>query len=248
MTDTITVSPLHRADGSASYSCNGYSVIAAVNGPVEVQRKDEIPEEATIDVVLRPAVGVGAVRERHLESIVEKALRQVIIVSAHPRTLIQITLQIVATPAENSGSGALHQSHPNLSLLPALLQSSMLALLVASIPLAMVLTSTLIAVSARGELLRDPQPHAIKEATSMHLFGFSSLGDLAVAESEGTFSIDTWEQASNYAEQLCRGSASTDIDQTGDVNMASSHHDSLENAIKSVMEQKNAKKDRWKEV
>lgn len=59
MTDIIAISPLHRADGSASYSCNGYSVIAAINGPVEVQRKDEIPEEAAIDVVLRPAVGVG---------------------------------------------------------------------------------------------------------------------------------------------------------------------------------------------
>lgn len=59
MTEIITISPLHRSDGSASYSCNGYSAIAAINGPIEVQRKDEIPEEATIDVVLRPAVGVG---------------------------------------------------------------------------------------------------------------------------------------------------------------------------------------------
>lgn len=59
MTHTSKISPLHRADGSASYSCNGCSVIAAINGPLEVQRKDEIPEEAAIDVVLRPAIGVG---------------------------------------------------------------------------------------------------------------------------------------------------------------------------------------------
>lgn len=55
----VKFSPLHRADGSASYSKNGYSVVAAINGPVEVQRKDEIPEEAAIDVVVRPANGVG---------------------------------------------------------------------------------------------------------------------------------------------------------------------------------------------
>ncbi len=55
----VTLSPLHRADGSATYTKNGYSVIAAINGPVEVQRKDEIPEEAAIDVVLRPANGIG---------------------------------------------------------------------------------------------------------------------------------------------------------------------------------------------
>lgn len=55
----VTLSPLHRADGSATYTKNGYSVIAAINGPVEVQRKDEIPEEAAVDVVLRPANGIG---------------------------------------------------------------------------------------------------------------------------------------------------------------------------------------------
>lgn len=50
---------LHRADGSATYSQNGYTIIGAVNGPVEVQRRDELPEEAAIEVNVRPAVGVG---------------------------------------------------------------------------------------------------------------------------------------------------------------------------------------------
>lgn len=59
MTNEVELSPLFRADGSASHTSNGYSIIAAVNGPVEVQRKDEIPEEAAIDVVIRPAAGVG---------------------------------------------------------------------------------------------------------------------------------------------------------------------------------------------
>lgn len=54
-----TLSTLHRADGSAAYANSGYSVIAAVNGPIEVQRRDELPEEAAVDVVVRPAAGVG---------------------------------------------------------------------------------------------------------------------------------------------------------------------------------------------
>ncbi len=54
-----TLSPLHRADGSAEWSKAGYSVIAAVNGPIEVQRRDELPEEAAVDVAVRPAAGVG---------------------------------------------------------------------------------------------------------------------------------------------------------------------------------------------
>lgn len=57
---TATLSHLHRADGSATYSQGGYTVVAGVNGPVEVQRRDELPEEAAIEVNVRPAVGVGS--------------------------------------------------------------------------------------------------------------------------------------------------------------------------------------------
>lgn len=58
---SAALSTLQRADGSASYSWNGYSVIGAVNGPIEVQRRDELPEEAAIEVVVRPAAGVGGI-------------------------------------------------------------------------------------------------------------------------------------------------------------------------------------------
>lgn len=56
---TATLSHLYRADGSATFSQNGYTVIGAVNGPIEVQRRDELPEEAAVDVIVRPAAGVG---------------------------------------------------------------------------------------------------------------------------------------------------------------------------------------------
>lgn len=53
------LSSLYRADGSATYSQNGYTVIGGVNGPIEVQRRDELPEAAALDVIVRPAAGVG---------------------------------------------------------------------------------------------------------------------------------------------------------------------------------------------
>jgi exosome complex component RRP46 len=56
---TAILSHLHRADGSATFSQSGYTVIGAVNGPIEVQRRDELPEEAAVDVIVRPATGVG---------------------------------------------------------------------------------------------------------------------------------------------------------------------------------------------
>ena len=54
------LSLISRADGSATYSHNGYTITAAINGPLEASRRDELSSEAAIDVTLRPAVGVGS--------------------------------------------------------------------------------------------------------------------------------------------------------------------------------------------
>lgn len=53
------MSPLPKADGSATYSYAGYTITASANGPVEAQKRDEHPYEALVDVVVRPASGVG---------------------------------------------------------------------------------------------------------------------------------------------------------------------------------------------
>jgi hypothetical protein len=60
MAPKAQISHLHRADGSATYSYKAYSIIGSVNGPIEVQRRDEMPEEATVEVNIRPAFGVGS--------------------------------------------------------------------------------------------------------------------------------------------------------------------------------------------
>ena len=53
---------------------------------------------------------IQGVRERHLESIIHKTLRRIVLVSAHPRTLIQVVLQVTATPESDSASGRLPQA------------------------------------------------------------------------------------------------------------------------------------------
>ena len=62
-----SLSTLERVDGSATYSHNGYTIVAAVNGPIEVQRRDELPEEAVVDVVVRPAAGVRGIYVSRLQ-------------------------------------------------------------------------------------------------------------------------------------------------------------------------------------
>jgi exosome complex component RRP46 len=53
---------LPRADGSATYKYAGYTITASVNGPIEAARRDEHPYKANVDVVVRPAAGVGGKR------------------------------------------------------------------------------------------------------------------------------------------------------------------------------------------
>jgi exosome complex component RRP46 len=120
---TVTLTHLNRADGSATYTHNGYFIIGAVNGPIEVQRRDELPEEAAIEVNVRPAMGVGsayspltifqhqdankhqAPRERHLETLVHSTLRSIILTRQIPRTLVQVTLQVRSLPEEDGTTG-----------------------------------------------------------------------------------------------------------------------------------------------
>lgn len=51
---------LPHADGSVNYSWQSFELVGTVNGPIEVQRRDELPEEAFIEVNIRPANGTGA--------------------------------------------------------------------------------------------------------------------------------------------------------------------------------------------
>jgi exosome complex component RRP46 len=57
------LSHLSRADGSATFSHGGYTVVGSANGPMEVNRRDEDPFAAVIDVIVRPAAGVGGLLE-----------------------------------------------------------------------------------------------------------------------------------------------------------------------------------------
>jgi exosome complex component RRP46 len=280
---TAILSHLHRADGSATFSQNGYTVIGAVNGPIEVQRRDELPEEAAVDVILRPAAGVGGsypnpqvlvlvlthlvlgTRERHLELILQSTLRQIILIHNFPRTLIQITLQITSTPENDIACSKLvHASSvgnpqfggnkltdlQNLPILPALLQTAVLTLLSASMPLAMTLASVLLAISSDGssrKIIRNPTIQEFQAASSVHVVAFTSHGQLLVAESEGSFTLEDWDEVYEVAKGLC-----CDDIETSDENIMQG--DGLEGNsgdmmmfVKSALEEKVSADLHWKD-
>ncbi|RYP70307.1 hypothetical protein DL769_005013 [Monosporascus sp. CRB-8-3] len=207
------LSHLPKADGSATFSYAGYTIIGAVNGPIEVQRRDELPEEAAVDVIIRPAAGVGGTRERHLESLMQSTLRQIILVENFPRTLIQIILQVAVAPENEYVNAKVAQAGSNLPILPALIQTAVFSLLSATLPLAATITSTCLAITTEDgaqRIIVEPSAREIEKSQSFHVFAFTSHNELILAESEGNFSMEEWEGLYNTAHRQCCPPDTTD--------------------------------------
>ncbi|EFQ29228.1 exosome complex subunit Rrp46 [Colletotrichum graminicola] len=198
------ISHLPRADGSATFSRGGYCVVSSVNGPMEVQRRDENPFESVVDVVVRPAAGVGGTGERQLENILQSALRQLIPVKNFPRCLIQITLQVTETPQNDYANSKVVQAQSSLTLLPALFHSAVLSLLSAAVPLKAIATCTTLAILEDGsKIIADPSPLEADHAKSLHVLSFTSQDDLLLAESEGAFTIAEWDKVVSTGQKVC---------------------------------------------
>jgi exosome complex component RRP46 len=93
-----------------------------------------------------------------------------------------------------------------LPILPALLQTAILALLSASIPLSETIASVLLALASDKNaqyVLRNPSLAELQSAESVHVLGFTSTGELLVAESEGSFTIDDWDKVYGAGKRLC---------------------------------------------
>lgn len=120
-----------------------------------------------------------------------------------------------------------------------------------SIPLSMTLTSILLATKDDGEILLDPPAAALEDAASIHVFAFSSLGDLLVVESKGEFSIEDFEKILALARQKCcnqrRNLPEDDEDDEDDLDMESSEPSSKEAMLRDTLGDKIARDQRWKQ-
>lgn len=54
---------LEQVDGSAVWTQNITKVICSVSGPMEVKPRDEIPDKATLELVVRPVSGLSSMSE-----------------------------------------------------------------------------------------------------------------------------------------------------------------------------------------
>lgn len=240
------LSHLSKADGSATFSYRGFTVTAAVNGPIEAPRRDENAFEALVDVNVRPASGVGGTAERQLESILQPTLRQLIPLRNFPRCMIQITLQVVEMPVNAYANTKLLQAQLNLAIIPALLHAAILGLLAAAVPLKSIVTATALAIGPEGgkdDVVVDPGMAEAAKAESIHVLGFTSDDELLLAESAGSFTVADWDRILETGQSICC--------QARDVGLDTAISDGLESPniksfTRSVMESKTATDLYWK--
>lgn len=104
-----SLTPLTRADGSASYKCpsTGSNILGSVNAPIELPgRRDALkPEEATVEVFVKPGTAPGSVGERYAEGIIKTMLGRLILgrEKGYARRGVVVTLAIVG--GESAGRG-----------------------------------------------------------------------------------------------------------------------------------------------
>ncbi|KAI8376467.1 ribosomal protein S5 domain 2-type protein [Radiomyces spectabilis] len=167
---------LNRADGSAKFELGETSVMVSVVGPVDVQIRDEKMDEATVELVVRPAVGYPATKEKLMESTLRTAFEPVILGGMMPRTLVQIVVQII----KDDGS-----------VMAAAINAITLALLDAGIPMKhMAAAVTCIIDASSKEIILDPTVEEIQNAASTHTFAFDNLHKtphVLLSDSEGHF-------------------------------------------------------------
>src|SRR5689334_692325 len=111
---------LTRSDGSCRHTQGKTALTVAVYGPTEVRYRDEKLDKATIEVIFKPATGVPGPIEKEYELLIRSALESTIIATLHPRTLIQIIVQVM---------------NDDGSLLSASINAACMALMDAGIPL-----------------------------------------------------------------------------------------------------------------
>ncbi|KAF3940585.1 hypothetical protein ABW19_dt0208995 [Dactylella cylindrospora] len=226
----IELCPLPQADGSCQYTCptSHTSVLTAVNGPIEVRAKDELPNHATIEVIVKPGIGVGGVRETRISTLLQTTLKSLILTTHHPRSLIQITAQILQ--CEDNTSIPL--------LLTPLLNCTILSLLVAGVPMKTTAWSVHLAIlplarqpdsdddamldegdsswSGDSEMVKNPGRKLLSRAKSSHTISYSKEGEMMLVESmdcsagsggesadKQGWRLDEWFEIMEEAKRIC---------------------------------------------
>ncbi|XP_038642152.1 exosome complex component RRP46 [Scyliorhinus canicula] len=171
---------LSRPDGSACFMQGDTTILAAVYGPAEVKVSKEIFDKATLDVLLKPKVGLPGVAEKSKEQMIRNTCEATILTALHPRSSITIVLQVI---------------HDSGSLLSCCLNAACMALMDAGLPMRSVFCGITCVIDSNREILLDPTTKMEKEAAAVLTFSIDSVEkQLLMSSTKGTYSVEELQQ------------------------------------------------------
>ncbi|KAI5969430.1 RRP46 [Candida margitis] len=181
MSFKVNTSVLSNADGSAELTINGTKCLVSVSGPIEPKVRQELPTQASLEIIVRPARGLSTTREKLLEDKLRSLLQSLIIRYKYPRQLVQIVVQFLVVD---------EQPEYTCNELNAAINGCYLALIDADLALYSGFASTSVCMNM-GNLIKDPTGDVIATSDSHHVVCFSidegKADKLLLLESAGEF-------------------------------------------------------------
>lgn len=177
----LKTSILENADGSAELTIGGTKVITSISGPIEPKARQELPNQSSLEIIVRPASGLSTTREKLIEDKLRSILQSIIISYKYPRQLIQIIVQFCKTDETNEF---------NVNELNAAINSCYFALIDADVALYSSFASVVISMNL-GNLIKEPTGDVLETSDSFHLICFTiqdgQANKLLMLESQGEF-------------------------------------------------------------
>ncbi|KAK9448672.1 ribosomal protein S5 domain 2-type protein [Limtongia smithiae] len=221
VSEPLATTFLSRADGSAEWLAGSTRIIASVSGPMEVPRRDELPILATLEVVVQPDIGVSGTREQALQEQVRRALIPVVALDMHPRTLIQVVVQIVQATADAGVKTrpGIAQAAVDMDVLSGAINVAFLALLDAGVAMRATISACALILPSSSSappllnpttksLLTSPSPLASAHAIAYEVKG-GVVGRLLLCESVGTFTPTQLFSCLDTAAETCAATNDT---------------------------------------
>lgn len=172
--------PISRADGSSMLSLGTTCVMACVYGPAEVRPQKELVDEAAVEVIFKPKMGMPSVPDKAKEYVVRNTCREAILTTLHPRTSVTVVLQEL----EDFGGQ-----------MACSVNAACLALMDASVSMKHLFAAVSCCVDEAGLVTLDPTKKQSRQSVAQVTFVFESRNkDLLSTHMEGRCSEENYKK------------------------------------------------------
>lgn len=209
----VQMSPLSEVDGSARLTQRNTTVLVSVTGPIEAKPRQELPTQASLEIVVRPSRGVSNTREKVLEDLLRSVLQLVIVRYKYPRQLIQIVVQFLATDVDSEGSVVISGETAAAGTdfvannLSCALNCCYFALIDANVALFNSFGAVSLTTNTEGDHTPFPSLSDLQNAASSHVVCFDiregKASKILLVESAGSFSEEALISAVERGSKEC---------------------------------------------